>query len=80
MQPAGAASLTPEQAKNRGQLAIAVENINEADELLAKNTNDAASHRATALALTALARILVIETSDKWGMLTQLPQFKRAPK
>jgi len=80
MERAGADSLTAEQSKNRGQLAIAVEDINKADELLAQNSNDLASHRATALALTALARILVLETGDKWGMLNRLPPFKRAPK
>jgi hypothetical protein len=80
MQRAGADSLDKEQTTYRTQLHLAVEDINKADELLAQNTNDIASHRATALALTALARIFVLENSEKWGMLTRLPQFKRTPK
>jgi hypothetical protein len=79
MQKAGAGSLDKEQTQYRTQLHLAVENINEADELLTLNKTDAVSHRATALALTALARILVVENAEKSGMLTRLPNFKRTP-
>ncbi len=81
MKPAGSASLDSEQIKFRSQLAVAVDHINEADELLVKNTNsEAANHRAIALLLSALGRVLVLETAEKYGMSTRLPAFKHQPK
>jgi hypothetical protein len=77
MIPATSTSLNPEQVKFKGQLAQAVEHINEADDLLVKNTNsDTASYRATALLLSAIARVLVIETGEKHNLLGRLPAFK----
>lgn len=81
MQRAGSAALDKDQSKFRNQLHIAVDQINEADELLAKNTNsEAANNRATALLLSAIGRVLVLETAEKYGMSTRLPVFKQQPK
>jgi transcription elongation GreA/GreB family factor len=77
MKPATHESLDPEQAKFKSQLAQAVEHINEADDLLARNTNsEAAANRATALLLSAVARVLVLETGEKWNLSRRLPAFK----
>jgi hypothetical protein len=79
MKPATDGSLDPQQSKFRGQLAQAVEHINQADDLLQHNTtSDVASNRATALALSAIARILVIETAEKYNFSARLPVFKHA--
>lgn len=79
MKPAGAAALDPEQSKFRGQLGKAVENINQADDLLNVGSVEAIN-RATALLLSAIGRVLVIETAEKHGMGTRLPAFKHQPK
>jgi hypothetical protein len=51
-----------------------------AGELLSKNNNDAANQRATALALTAIARVFVLDTADKYGLSERIPALVRAPK
>jgi hypothetical protein len=79
MKPATHEALDPEQNKFRGQLAQAVEHINQADDLLQHNTSsDIASNRAKALLLSAIARVLVIETGEKFNLLGRLPVFKHA--
>lgn len=76
-----AISLDEEQKKLRGQLAVAVERINEADDLLTKNTNsEVANSRALALLLSGLGRVFVLETAEKYGLQTRLPGFKQQPK
>ena len=72
--------LTHEQEKFRSVLTLAVEHINEADDLLTKNTSDLASNRATALLLLALGRVLLLETAEKHSMSNQLPAFTHLPK
>jgi hypothetical protein len=75
----------PSQAEpNRGlslifhsELFHAVEQINEADDLLRKNSaSDLASNRATALLLSAIARVLVVEAAAQHDMSTRLSVFK----
>jgi hypothetical protein len=79
MKPAGAASLDQEQSKFRNQLHKAVENINQADDLLNVGSVEAIN-RATALLLSAIGRVLVLETAEKHGLGTRLPVFKHQPK
>lgn len=80
MKPAGAASLDKDQTKFRNQLHVAVEHINQADDLLATVGSPEAINRATALLLSAIGRVLVLETAEKYGMGTRLPAFKHQPK
>ena len=76
-----AISLDEEQKKLRHQLAVAVEHINEADDLLAKNPNsEAANSRAIALLLSALGRMFILETAEKYGLQTRIGAFKQQPK
>ena len=76
-----AISLDEEQKKLRRQLSVAVERINEADDLLTKNTNsEAANSRALALLLSAVGRVFILETAEKYGLQTRLPGFKQQPK
>lgn len=73
MKPASAQSLDAEQNKMRTHLSHALEQVNQADDLLAKNTNsDAASSRATALLLAAIARVFVIQTAERYNMFNRL--------
>lgn len=77
MERASAAALTPDQITFLNQLRQAVNQINEADDLLANNTSsDLASRRATALLLAAIARTLVVEAAEKHGLDRRLPPFK----
>jgi hypothetical protein len=80
MKPAGSASLDAEQAKFRGQLATAVDNINQADMLLSTVGSSEAISKATALLLSAIGRVLVLETAEKYGMSKRLPELKQQPK
>jgi hypothetical protein len=80
MKPAGSASLDAEQAKFRGQLAVAVDNINQADLLLSTVGSGEAINKATALLLSAIGRVLVLETAEKYGMSSRLPALKQQPK
>lgn len=79
MKPATAASLDSEQSKFRSQLGKAVENINQADDLLNVGSTEAIN-RATALLLSAIGRVLVIDTAEKHNMSTRIPAFKHQPK
>ena len=62
-----------EQKIFHSELFHAVEQINEADDLLRKNSaSDLASNRATALLLSAIARVLVVEAAAQHDMSTSL--------
>lgn len=77
MKPATHQALDAEQQAFHSELYYAVDVINEADDLLRKNTNsDAANNRATALLLSAIARIFVVETAEQRHMSTKIPVFK----
>jgi hypothetical protein len=84
MQPATANALDNEQATYHRQLLVAVEQINEADDLLGKEAGPELKAQnarvATALLLSARARVEVLEAAGKYNMVTRLTQFKRQPK
>jgi hypothetical protein len=81
MQPATHQALDPEQKVVHMQLYQAVQEINEADELLQKNQGNAgAASTATALALSAIAKVLVVTTAERLNMVTRLPAFKNLKK
>lgn len=84
MQPATAQPLDAEQTTYHRQLLVAIEQINQADELLAKEAGpELASQNAriaTALVQSARARVEVLEAAGKYNMVTRLIQFKRQPK
>jgi hypothetical protein len=69
--------LDTEQSAYLGRLNLAVQQINSADDLLTKNSGvDAASRQATALLLSAIAKVLVLECAEKAGMNQRLSGFK----
>jgi len=77
MESATHQTLDPEQKIVQSQLYQAVKEINEADELLEKNHGNAiAAASATALALSAIAKVFVVTTAERLNMLTRLPSFK----
>jgi len=64
MKPATAA-LDDEQKQYLSKLHLVVSEINAADDLLAKNTGlDIASRAATALLLSAIAKVLVLDNAE----------------
>jgi hypothetical protein len=80
MKPATSTSLDAEQSKLRNQLHKAVENINQADDLLLNVGSAEAANKATALLLSALGRVFILETAEKYGLQNRLPAFKHQPK
>jgi hypothetical protein len=74
-------ALDNDQKTFHAQLLVAVQEINEADNLLANNRgNEAVAHSATALLLSAIARTQVLEVAEKYNMVTRLTQFTKQPK
>jgi hypothetical protein len=71
--------LDNEQKAFHVRLLQAVEQINKADDLLTKNrgVDVGLSHAATALLLSAIAKIYVVETAEKYNMATRLTAFKK---
>lgn len=81
MQPVTHQFLDNEQTIVHGQLYQAVQEINEADELLQKNPENAgAANSATALALSAIAKVFVVVSAERLGIVTRLPAFKNFRK
>ena len=84
MQPATEKPLDKEQTTYHGQLLVAVQQINEADELLSKDAGPEAAAQAaraaTALLLSAMVRVQVLEAAGKYNMVARLTQFKRQPR
>lgn len=62
----------------RDQLGQAVEQINQADALLTGEGSDAMA-KATALLLSAIARVYVLETAEKLGVDNRLLTFLKRP-
>jgi 16S rRNA G527 N7-methylase RsmG len=76
MQKAGA-TLNNEQKMVLGQFTQVVEKLNEAQNLLDNNkANEAISSNATALALVAIGKLMLISEAEEWGLLGRLPTFK----
>jgi len=81
MKPATHESLDTEQKTFHSQLSQAVAHINQADDLVSRNRgSEAATSEATALLLSAIARILVIQTAAQQNMVNRLPAFTNIPK
>jgi hypothetical protein len=73
MKPVTSASLDGEQKNFLAQLNAAGQQIKQANEVLAKGTEPAVgSARATALLLSAIARIYLLETAEKYNMRNRL--------
>ena len=61
-----------EQANIQKQLAASVNLIKQAEDLLTKNQrSDTASHRATALLLSAIARLLALQAAKEAHLTSQ---------
>lgn len=70
--------LDEEQKTFLAKLHLSVAEINEADDLLTKNRgNETASRQATALLLSAIAKVYVMEVAEKYNMATRLPGFTK---
>jgi hypothetical protein len=81
MKPATHEGLDTEQKIFHGQLSQAVAQINKADDLVSRNQgSEAATSEATALLLSAIARILVVQTAAEQNMVNRLPVFTNTPK
>jgi hypothetical protein len=81
MKPATHESLDNEQKVFHAQLLVAVQEINEADDLITKHSATSPTGRiATALLLSAIARISVVETAAKYNMVTRLTGFAKQPR
>ena len=81
MKPATHETLDKEQKILHEQLLVAVQEINEADDLIAKHSaTSPTAAAANALLLSALARIAVVETAAKHNMMTRLTAFTRQPR
>ena len=77
MQPAGTEPFTHEQKVVLGQLSEAVNQINEATEILLEDRVSKSNARdAVAHSLLAIARVLVISKAAEWNMVVRLPAFK----
>lgn len=81
MKPATDASFDQTQRTLQAQLSQAVLQINQADDLVNSNKgSEAVTSEATALLLSAIARVLVIQTAAEQKMVNRLPAFTSAPK
>jgi hypothetical protein len=81
MKPASNKALDNEQKVFHAQLHVAVQEINEADDLISKHSATSPTHGvATALLLSALARISVLETAAKYEMVSRLVGFAKQPR
>src|SRR6266404_182591 len=84
MKAASHEPLDKEQTTYHKQLLVAVEQINQADELMGKAAGPEAAEQnaraATALVLSAMARIQVLEAASKYNMVARLTQFAKQPR
>jgi hypothetical protein len=81
MQTATHQALDSEQKVVHSQLYQAVQEINEADQLLENNrANAEVASCATALALSAIAKVLVVTAAQQLNMVNRLPAFKNLKK
>ena len=81
MKPATNEPLNTAQKAFHAQLLVAVEEINEAGDLITKHSATSPTGRiATALLLSAIARISVVETAAKYNMVTRLTGFAKQPR
>lgn len=76
MKPATHQPLDNEQKGFHTKLLQAVSQINEADDLLAKGGEGMAAS-ATAHLLSAIAKIYVVETAEKYNMASRLTAFTK---
>jgi len=77
MKPATHAALDNEQNAFHSKLLQAVSQINEADTLLT-NGGEGMAATATAHLLSAIAKVYVVETAEKYNMATRLTAFTKA--
>ena len=71
-------ALDPEQSAFLNRLNQAVSQINSADALVATNSGgEVAARQATALLLSAIAKLLVLQTAEKVGMNQRLQPFTK---
>jgi len=77
MQPASTEPFTHEQDVVLGQLREAVNQINEATEVLLKEeVSEADARESVAHSILSIARVLVISKAADWNMVKWLPPFK----
>jgi hypothetical protein len=79
MKPATHESLDNEQKTFHTKLLQAVAQINEADDLLTKGGEGMAAS-ATAHLLSAIAKVYVVDTAEKYNMATRLTAFTKVVK
>ncbi len=76
MKPATHESLDKEQSAFLLQLNQAIEQINQADDLVARNRGSGSvTEEATAWLLSAIARVLVVQTAQQHNMVNRLATF-----
>jgi len=75
MKPAASAKLDQEQRAFLDRLNSAVDQINEADKLLAVNKTELAGSQATAIALSAIAKLLALQLADKADLNQRIHKF-----
>lgn len=77
MKPASEAALDKDQQVFARQLSEAVEQINEANQMLPKQAGtNSSSDNAIALSLMAIAKVLIVSKAAEFNMVGRLPQFK----
>ena len=78
MKPASNKALDEEQKVFFGKLHLRVMQINQADEMLTKNqANAAVAQKPTALLLSAIAKICVVDSAEKCNMGAPLIAFTK---